>query len=71
MSDHQMEIIVLLSGRDDTLADTIYARHSYTAEQIVWNQRFVDVISLHSSGRFLVDLRRFNDTEPVKITIPA
>ncbi len=66
MNERQMEIIVLLSGRDDTLADTIYARHAYTAEQIVWNQRFVDVISLHTTGRFLVDLKRFHDTEPIK-----
>ena len=66
MIDCLMEIIVLLNGRDETLADTIYARYSYTPDQIVWDQRFVDVISAHPSGRFIVDLSRFHDTEPVQ-----
>jgi inward rectifier potassium channel len=61
----QMEILALLSGRDDTLADTIYARHSYQPEHIVWNHRFVDVLSVTSQGMRVVDLHKFHDTEPI------
>jgi inward rectifier potassium channel len=61
----QMEIVALLSGRDDTLADTIYARHAYQPEHIVWNHRFVDVLSMTAQGVGVVDLNKFHDTEPI------
>ena len=63
----QVELIVVLSGTDETFADTIYARHSYMPDEIHWNKRFVDIISIRPDGRRLVDLRKFhavNDTEP-------
>jgi inward rectifier potassium channel len=63
--DAQFEIIVLLRGTDDTLADIIYARHSYMPDEILWDRRFVDVLALTPSGRRVVDLRRFHDTEPL------
>ncbi|MGB8364897.1 MAG: ATP-sensitive inward rectifier potassium channel 10 [Rhizomicrobium sp.] len=64
--DQQMEIIVLLSGMDETLSQTIYARHAYSPEDIVFGRRFVDVLHRHASGRMEVDLHRFHDTEPWK-----
>lgn len=62
----EMEIIVLLSGTDETLADRIYARHTYAPDQILWDRRFVDVLSRTTGGRRVVDLTRFHDTEPVE-----
>jgi inward rectifier potassium channel len=64
MQDNQMEIIAMLSGTDETLADRIYARHAYSPEDIVWNRRFVDVLSVNSHGQRVVDLTRFHDTHP-------
>jgi len=64
MLARDMEIVVMLSGVDETLADRIYARHAYWADEIVWDQRFVDVISLAPDGRRVVDLTRFHDTMP-------
>jgi len=65
MVAQQVELVVLLSGRDETLADTIYARHAYRPEHFVWNERFVDVLSLSPQGKGVVDLRKFHDTEPI------
>jgi inward rectifier potassium channel len=62
MLARDMEIVVMLSGVDETLADRIYARHAYWSDEILWNQRFVDVISLAPDGRRMVDLTRFHDT---------
>ncbi|MBL6854513.1 MAG: ATP-sensitive inward rectifier potassium channel 10 [Alphaproteobacteria bacterium] len=62
--EQQIEVVVMLSGLDEALADRIYARHSYSAEDIVWDHKFVDVISSHN-GRRVVDLTRFHDTEPL------
>ncbi len=61
--DLQAEIIILLSGTDDALADIIYARHSYLPDEIQWDKRFVDVLEITPTGRRIVDLRRFHDTE--------
>ena len=62
--DMEAEIIIMLSGTDETLADVIYTRHSYTPDEILTERRFVDVLSVTDSGRRMVDLRRFHDTEP-------
>jgi inward rectifier potassium channel len=65
MQDLDMEIVVMLSGLDEILADRIYARHAYWADEIVWDQRFVDVISVNASGQRVVDLTLFHDTYPI------
>ena len=62
MLDRDMEIVVMLNGLDEIVADRIYARHAYWADEIVWNRRFVDVISATPNGRRVVDLTRFHDT---------
>ena len=65
MRAQDMEIVVMLSGVDEILADRIYARHAYWADEITWNHRFVDVISMAPDGRRrMVDLTRFHDTMP-------
>jgi inward rectifier potassium channel len=68
LEEGQAELIVLLSGTDETLADIIWARHSYKPHQILWGQRFVDILSTTGRGRRLVDLTRFHQTEPDGIT---
>lgn len=64
LREQQAEIIAMLSGVDETLADRIYARCSYLPDDIVWGERFVDVLSMTPNGRRVVDLTRFHDTEP-------
>jgi inward rectifier potassium channel len=64
MVEQQIEIIAMLSGVDEILADRVYARHAYGVDDIVWNRRFVDVLSRTPRGHRLVDLTRFHDTEP-------
>jgi inward rectifier potassium channel len=66
LNDLQVEIIILLRGTDDTLADIIYARHSYMPDEILWNRRFVDVIDITPGGRRVVDLRHFHETLPLQ-----
>lgn len=66
LREWQIEIIVLLRGTDDTLAEIIYARHSYKPDEILWHRRFVDVLATTPAGRRVVDLRRFHDTEAIR-----
>jgi inward rectifier potassium channel len=63
--DQQAEFIVVLSGTDETFADTIYARHSYMPDEIYWNKQFADIISWRADGRRIVDLRKFHSVKDV------
>ncbi|MFS8782571.1 hypothetical protein NW870_12255 [Synechococcus sp. R50.1] len=51
----QAELIITLTGIDDTFSQTIYARHSYLADEILWNHRFADILHLDSNGHRYVD----------------
>jgi inward rectifier potassium channel len=65
MYNRQMEIVALFSGTDDTMAEQIYARHAYQPYEILRDRIFVDVLDMTASGRRVVDLTRFHDTEPI------
>jgi inward rectifier potassium channel len=67
----QVEIIALLRGTDETLAETIYARTAWTPEQILPGKRFSDILSFTPHGRRVIDLARFHDTEPEPEPISA
>ena len=62
MAAEDMEIIVMLSGMDETIADHIFARHAYWHDEILWHKRFVDVVTLAPSGHRVLDLTHFHDT---------
>lgn len=57
------QIIVVLSGMDETFAQRIHARHAYLPEDILWNKRFSDVIVYDEDGRRIIDFGRFHDVE--------
>jgi len=59
--EQQAELVVLVSGTDETYGAKIYARHSYIPHEIHWNKRFADILSLGADGRRILDLRRFHD----------
>ena len=57
----QAEIVIVLSGADDIFAQRIHARHSYLPDEIVWNQRFEDILHLDDQGNRVVDYGRLHD----------
>jgi inward rectifier potassium channel len=61
------EIVVTIVGVDETFAQTVYARHSYEANELHWNHRFADILTRSEDGRRVIDYRRFHDT----IEVPA
>lgn len=62
----QAEIVITLTGIDETVSQTIHARHSFVAAEIVWNMRFVDIILRMPDGGRVVDYTRFHDVKPVE-----
>lgn len=57
------QILVVLSGIDETFAQRIHARHAYLPSDVVWNRHFVDVILDDGKGGRVVDYGRFHDLE--------
>lgn len=57
--------VVSLSGIDETVNQTIYARHIYAAQDIRENYRFVDIFSETSEGHREIDYTKFHDVVPV------
>ncbi|HEX9139904.1 MAG TPA: hypothetical protein VF848_08945, partial [Steroidobacteraceae bacterium] len=53
-----------ISGQDDTLEQQVHARTEYSADQILYDQRFVDIIAI-DNDHTVVDLTRLNETQPV------
>lgn len=56
-------IAISLSGIDETVVQVINARHTYTAREILWNKRFVDVIHHTSDGHRYIDYNYFHEVE--------
>jgi inward rectifier potassium channel len=71
LEERQSEILVTFTGYDATLAQTIHARYSYIADEILFNQRFVDIIEVRPDGTRRIDFNRFNQTEPLPPRAPA
>jgi inward rectifier potassium channel len=55
------EIVIILKGLDETFAQTIHARASYTPDEIVWGAKFVDIFSRAPDGRPVIDYTHFHD----------
>ena len=57
------ELIVALSGLDDTFAQRIHTRHAYQPHEILWRRRFLDVLSVTPDGRRMIDYRLFHTVD--------
>lgn len=59
----QAEVVVSLTGIDNSFSQSIHARFSYTPEDILWNKRFRDMISppTDAHSKALVDIGKIHD----------
>lgn len=65
MAQTETDIVVTITGIDETASQTVHARHYYITEEILWNMRFVDIFSKKPDGRRMLDFTRFHDVTPV------
>jgi len=61
----EAEILVLLSGIDEAAEQTVHARSSYRADEIVWNARFQSMFVAPGEGqsRIAVDVSRVHEID--------
>jgi inward rectifier potassium channel len=55
--DSEAEFLILLSGIDETFAQTVHARSSYKAEEIVYGKKFANMFNpVGSDGTISIDV---------------
>jgi inward rectifier potassium channel len=57
------EIIIQLKGYDDTFAQDVHARNSYTHDEIEWHRRFIRAYEVDPDGIAVIDLDLVHVTE--------
>jgi len=64
----EAEFLVLLTGIEETFSQTVHARSSYRAEEVVWGARFTDVFNRQAAeGDLAIDVNRLHGLEPVAL----
>jgi inward rectifier potassium channel len=71
LEGQQAEILVTFTGFDATLAQTIHARYSYVADEILFDRRFADIIQVFPDGTRRIDFNKFHLTEPLPSAVKA
>lgn len=69
-AEQATEIVVTVTGIDETISQPVHARTSYLAHEVLWDRRFADVFTETEDGRLAIDYRRFHDTEPIQPPTP-
>lgn len=73
MLAQDMELLILLTGTDETFAQVVHARSSYKADEIVWGARFRNLFNPPTpDGVLSIDIGRLHDYEPAELgrTLP-
>jgi inward rectifier potassium channel len=64
--DADAEVLILLTGTDETLSQTVHSRTSYKAHEIVWGAKFSNMfLRTEAAGIIGMNLNRIHDIEIV------
>ena len=67
LKEKHVELLVLVSGFDDTFNQTVHARFSYTADDIVLEAKFNRIFHSNKDGEVEIEVDKINDYANVKI----
>ncbi len=63
LADDDAQLILSVTGHDETSAQTVHARKLYSHDDVRWGEHFVDILSVEDDMATL-DFNRFHDSEP-------
>lgn len=61
------EVMILISGFDDTFDQNVYSRYSYSSEEIEWGAKFIKLFGFNNNGQATVDLGNLHTFEKKEI----
>ena len=67
LEEADAEVVILLSGTDETFSQTVQTRSSYKHYEINWGARFRDIQILDGGGHVTLDVRRLHEWEPAEL----
>jgi inward rectifier potassium channel len=65
MREAEAEFLILLTAIDETFAQTVHNRGSYTSDEVVWNARFLPLVEDDTAGPPSIRPERFHNFERV------
>ncbi len=65
LRETNVNVVVTFTGIDDRLAATVHARYLWTWNDLVFDERFVDLLRFDEQGKRYIDLAPIHDTEPI------
>ena len=68
LREEDAELLVTVTGLDETMSQTIHARTSYTWDEILFGQRFRDMFGYTAEGRLVIDMNKINELDPSPLT---
>lgn len=60
------QIVISLSGIDETVVQAVHARHIYQAQEILWNYRLSDIIHETKTGEPYMNFAHFHEVVPLE-----
>jgi len=63
------EILILLTGTEETFSQKVHARTSYKGEEVIWGARFADMFDGKKEGVTGVNLGRIHDVESASVAM--
>lgn len=61
------EVMILLSGFDETFDQNVFSRYSYSLDEIEWGAKFIKIFGFDTEGQATVDLGHLDTFEKKKI----
>jgi inward rectifier potassium channel len=59
------EILILIKGFDDTFSQVVHSRYSYTADEIIWNAKFIRAFNNEENGDIIFNIKDIHKFEIV------
>jgi len=64
LSAEEASLTATVTGLEEATGQTVHARHSYSAADILWGRRYADIFATDEQGERYLDYRRFDETVP-------
>ena len=65
LEEMEAEILLTVTGLDETMSQTVHARVSYLPHEILFNHRYANMFGVTDDGRRAIDYGQFHRTEPL------
>jgi inward rectifier potassium channel len=65
MRAQTMQLICSIIGIDETFSQQVHSRHSYVADDFVFDKRFADILGTDEDGTRFVDYSRWDELVPI------